>query len=167
MTYDIRHACDEDVPAVHDILLSEHVLDGTMRLPYQPLSYTQTRLAPENGIFKLVALDEARVVGFSELITYPNAPRQRHAGEINMIVTHPDWLGKGVGAALMAAMLSLADDWLRLKRVGLVVWVGNDSAVRLYERFGFVIEGTMPAYVFRRGAYIDAYHMGRVLLDRS
>jgi L-amino acid N-acyltransferase YncA len=39
----------------------------------------------------------------------------------------------------------------------------NLDAIALYESFGFEIEGTMPAYVWRKGAYIDAHVMGRVL----
>jgi putative acetyltransferase len=137
-----------------------------MRLPYGSLDATRKRLEPKDGIIKLVAEADAssgtEVVGFSELYTFPQAPRHNHVGEINMIVTADDWQGKGVGRALMAAMVDLADNWLRITRLSLVVWTTNDNAVHLYRQFGFEVEGTMRDYAFREGGFIDAYMMGRL-----
>jgi putative acetyltransferase len=73
-----------------------------------------------------------------------------------------DWQGKGVGTALMAAALDLADNWLNLSRVGLTVYVDNSSAVALYKRSGFEREGTHRRYAFRNGEYVDAYSMARL-----
>lgn len=162
MEYQIRHVQEADVAAVHEILLARHVIEGTMRYPYQPQEYTRKRLGAENGVIKLVATDNEKIAGYAELITYPDVPRHRHVGEINMIVCHQDWRGKGVGASLMSAMVSLADDWLQLTRLGLVVWTDNKTAIRLYESFGFAIEGTMPRYTCGKNGYVDAYVMGRL-----
>ena len=62
----------------------------------------------------------------------------------------------------MAAMVDLADNWLQLSRLGLIVWTNNSGAIALYERFGFAVEGTMPRYVFLDGGYVDAHIMGRI-----
>ena len=158
----IRHAEDRDAANVHDILVSSHVVMGSMRLPYQPEHYAEKRLAPEGGVFKLVAVSGEEIVGYCELVTHPDNPRHAHVGEINMIVTAARHQGKGVGRAMMQAMVDFADDWLGLTRLGLVVWTTNAHAIRLYESFGFTIEGTMPAFVFGGGKFIDAYMMGRV-----
>lgn len=140
-----------------------------MRLPYGSLDATRKRLEPKDGVIRLAALAgaecDSEVVGFSELYTFPSAPRHNHVGEINMIVTAEEWQGKGVGRALMGAMVDLADNWLRIRRLSLVVWTTNDSAVHLYRQFGFDVEGTMPDYAFREGEFIDAFMMGR--LNRS
>ena len=47
-------------------------------------------------------------------------------------------------------------------RLELEVYVDNEPAIRLYERFGFVREGTMRQYAFRDGVYVDAYLMARL-----
>jgi L-phenylalanine/L-methionine N-acetyltransferase len=99
----IRHVNEQDHEAVHEILISPHVLSGPMRVPFAPLQQTRERLTPTRGIYQLVAVAENRVVGFGELITYPDEPRHRHAGEINMVATHADWIQKGVGRALLDA----------------------------------------------------------------
>jgi putative acetyltransferase len=46
--------------------------------------------------------------------------------------------------------------------VELTVYVDNAPAVRLYEKFGFQIEGTLVAYARRGGSLVDAYCMARL-----
>ena len=78
------------------------------------------------------------------------------------MVVHDDFQDKGVGTRLLQAALDLADNWLNLKRVELQVFTDNDRAVHLYEKFGFIIEGTHKADTFREGEYVDTYSMARV-----
>jgi putative acetyltransferase len=108
----------------------------------------------------LVAEIDGRVVGALGL-HMDTSPRQRHVGSIGMMV-HDDFQGQGVGTALMAAMIDLADNWLGLRRIELHVYTDNGSAVHLYEKFGFVIEGTARQFALRGGVYVDAYVMARV-----
>jgi L-phenylalanine/L-methionine N-acetyltransferase len=158
----IRSAAEGDLEAIHEILTSPHVVAGSMRVPHAPLHQTRERLAPTRGIYQLVAECDGRVVGFGELVTHPDEARMRHVGEVNMVATHADWTGKGVGRALLEAMIDLADNWLNLARLALFVFTDNTHAVRLYERLGFAIEGTMPRMGFGAGGWMDAYLMGRL-----
>ncbi len=73
-----------------------------------------------------------------------------------------DWQGKGVGTALMEAVLDLADNWLNLTRIELSVYTDNAAGDALYKKFGFEIEGTHRRYAFRNGEYTDAYSMARI-----
>jgi L-amino acid N-acyltransferase YncA len=72
----------------------------------------------------------------------------------------------GGGSGERDTMVELADNWLNLARLSLFVFTDNAHAIRLYERAGFVIEGTMPRRGFGAGAWMDAYMMGR-LHDRG
>ena len=158
----IRHLQPEDHKAVHDLFSEQEVINGTMRLPYAPLEYTRKRLESQDGVINLVACVNDEVAGYAELITYPNVPRHRHVGEVNMIAVRRDLHDMGIGRALMQAMIDLADNWLQLKRLGLLVWTFNESAIHLYKKCGFEIEGKLPQYAFGHGDYIDAYLMGRI-----
>jgi putative acetyltransferase len=39
---------------------------------------------------------------------------------------------------------------------------GDYEAVRLYKKFGFVIEGTLARFAFRDGRYVDVFAMARL-----
>ena len=71
--------------------------------------------------------------------------------------------GKGVGSALLAAIIDLSDKWLNLRRLELTVFVDNERGINLYQKFGFEIEGESKDYAFRCGEYVNVYHMARVV----
>jgi putative acetyltransferase len=76
-----------------------------------------------------------------------------------------DWQGKGIGSALIEAVCELADKWLNLSRLELEVYIDNEPAIKLYKKFGFVIEGTCKGYAFRGGEFVDTYLMARLGKD--
>ena len=164
----IRHLqVEDDYKAVHEMLNSQTVINGTMRLPHASLAYTRQRLAAKEDAIMLVVTADEEVVGYAEMITYPHVPRHRHVGDINLIMVREGWQGKGIGRLLMTKLIELADQWLQITRLALTVWADNERAIQLYCQMGFEIEGTMPAYVFRAGRYVDAYMMGRLLPRRN
>lgn len=158
----IRRAEPDDSPAIYEMFKCPKVYAGTLQLPFPSREQWRQRLsAPFDGTYNLVATAEVQVIGLLGLHTFPNQPRRHHVGEIGISV-HDDWQGKGVGSALMRAGLDLADNWLNLRRVELEVYTDNESAIRLYERFGFEREGTLRQLAFRDGRYVDAYMMARL-----
>jgi putative acetyltransferase len=162
MDIEIRHAEEDDAEALSRIYGQPRVVSGTMQLPYPSTRHWRERLQePPPGMFNLVACVEGEVTGHLALHTFPNSPRRRHMGSIGMGV-HDAWQGKGVGTALMEAAVELADRWLNLLRLDLEVYTDNEPAVRLYEKFGFEVEGTLRCYSFRDGEYVDAYKMARL-----
>jgi L-phenylalanine/L-methionine N-acetyltransferase len=158
----IRGAEPDDYLAVYEMFITPGVVEGTMQLPYPSRELWRKRLAePPEGLFNLVAVVDDRVVGMLGVETFPNRPRRRHAGRIGISV-HDEWQGKGVGTALMAAAVDLADNWLNLTRLELEVYADNAAAIHLYERFGFSYEGTLRQHAFRNGKYVDSNMMGRL-----
>ena len=156
----VRSVLEADVDAVHEILMSPHVIAGSMRVPFSGIQVTRERLAPKAARYQVVAEIEGHVVGFAELLTEPDEPRQRHVGDLNMVATHADWLGRGVGRALSEAIVELSFNWLNLTRLGLIVFTDNTAAIKLYESLGFRVEGTMPQLGFGSGGWMDAQMMG-------
>ena len=133
---------------------------GTLRLPHQTPEATRKMIennAP--GSVVLVVEQDGRIVGNGGLERFQG--RRAHAACLGMGV-HDDYRGRGIGARLLRELLTIADDWLDLKRIELTVYVDNAPAIALYERSGFTIEGTHRAYAFRGGSFIDAYAMARL-----
>jgi putative acetyltransferase len=163
-TFTIRGATEDDYEGVHAILTSPHIMQGTLRVPLASTDYSKARLSPRNGVHQIVAVDNEteEIVGFGELITTPDEPRARHAGEIDLVAVSEESQSQGVGSALMDSMIDLADNWLDLKRLSLIAFVGNDRAIALYERLGFEREGIMRRVGYGDGDWMDAVMMARL-----
>ena len=154
-----------DYRALHEMFAQPAVVRGTLQLPYPSLETWRKRLeTPPPDLYSLVACAGEEVVGHVTLNILVR-PRRRHVGDLGIVVRE-GWHGQGVGTALMTAALDLADGWLQLRRVELTVYTDNAPAIRLYEKFGFVLEGTHKEYAFRDGAFCDAYTMARLRPER-
>ena len=161
MNIHVRHAEGSDAEAVGKIYTAPRAQWGTLQLPFRSLEARRKRLADlPAGEYMLVAEVEGEVVGTIGL-QVSGAARRSHSGSIGMGV-RDDWQGKGVGTAMMQAVIDLADKWLNLKRLELEVYTDNEPALKLYKTFGFEIEGTLRMFAFRDGAFVDAYMMSRL-----
>ena len=162
INFTVRRAEPDDYKSMHQVWAGPKAIWGTLQLPFPSAELWRKRLAePPEGTFNLVACAENEIIGQLGLYTFPNHPRRRHAGQIGMAV-RDDWQGKGAGTALMQAAVDLADKWLNLTRLELDVYTDNESAIRLYKKFGFVIEGTLVNYAYRDGQFVDTYTMARL-----
>lgn len=65
--------------------------------------------------------------------------------------------GKGIGSFAVEAMLYHAFKNMNLHRVELTVLSTNKRAIHLYEKAGFIKEGTKRSANFKNGEYIDVY----------
>jgi putative acetyltransferase len=157
----IRAAEETDAEAFHAIFACPGVIAGTLQLPWRSLDLQRQRLH-ENppGWHRLVAVVDGRVVGTITL-QQNQSPRRRDVASFGMAV-HDEYQQRGVGSALIAAMIELADGWLGVRRIELEVWADNAAAIHLYEKFGFVIEGTARQHAWRAGKLVDAHYMARL-----
>ena len=161
MEMNIRRVEVEDYQDLQDVYAQPKVYADTLQLPFpSELLWKNRLLEPPDNLHVLVCEIEHRVVAHLGLQLDKNA-RRRHVGHIGMAV-HDDWHRKGIGSALLAAGLALADNWLNLSRIELSVYVSNAAAISLYEKFGFVKEGTLKRYAFRSGAFEDVFAMARL-----
>jgi RimJ/RimL family protein N-acetyltransferase len=74
-------------------------------------------------------------------------------------IASPDDRGRGLGTEVVRALVGFGFDFLRLERIWLDVYDTNPGARRVYERVGFVHEGTLRRAVFREGRYVDVIRM--------
>ena len=117
-----------------------------------------------NNVHSFVAVidnDERYQVIGNIGLTVANNPCQAHKGEL-IIAVHPDFQNQGVGNQLMQTIIDLADNWLNLYRLELTVSTDNGKAIKLYQKFGFVIEGEHQKFAFRNGEFVNAYTMARI-----
>lgn len=155
----IRGAEPDDLAAIVAIGNQRSVAAGTLGVLYQTLAEGQERFRLDATHRMLVAVVGGQIAGSIGLML--NRGRRAHVGAVGMGVSE-EHQRQGIGGALMAAVIDLADNWYNLRRLELEVYSDNDVAIRLYKRFGFVIEGTHHSYAYREGAFVDAYSMARL-----
>lgn len=156
----IRPVRMEDAADLYEIALQPKVIAGTLYAPSTRMSEVHKRLeslGPNDH--KLVSEVDGKIVGEAQLRVMPG--KLRHVGAVDVLV-HDEYQGRGIGRALLTALLDLADNYLGLIRVELEVWEDNAPAIRLYESLGFEVEGRKRKARFRAGEYLDLLVMGRV-----
>jgi len=156
----IRAREPSDWQEIAALLQLPRVRWGTLRLPFVSADEARRWMEkPPDGVTGIVAVLDGRLVGSADVTQCKG--RRCHAGGIGLVV-HDDFHRRGIGAALLSTLVGVADNWLNLRRLELTVYVDNEPAIRLYEKFGFVMEGTRRADAFRDGVFVDCYGMARV-----
>lgn len=152
-----------DAEAVARLMADPAVFGNLMQLPYPSAEQWARRIA-ENPLdgpdLSLCAERDGVLVGSAGLHAVPRV-RRRHAAMLGISVA-AEAQRQGVGTALMQALCDHADRWAQLLRLELTVFADNAHAIRLYERFGFVVEGRHRAYALRDGEYVDVLSMARL-----
>jgi L-phenylalanine/L-methionine N-acetyltransferase len=159
----VRAAEPADIDAIAATMADPHVMRGTLQLPYTPVALRRERMQfTDLHTCFLVAepLDGGAAIGNAGLHRNTR-PRRIHTASVGMGV-RDEWQGRGVGTALLAALLDVADNWWQVTRVHLEVYVDNEPAIALYRRLGFEVEGTLRRDAFRDGEYVDSLVMARL-----
>jgi RimJ/RimL family protein N-acetyltransferase len=81
------------------------------------------------------------------------------SASLGIAIGQPEDTGQGYGSGALEALLAFGFGQLRLERIELDVYAFNDRARRVYERVGFVHEGTLRHALFRDGAFHDVHRM--------
>jgi len=161
----IRQATADDARAVLDYI--EHISGESDFLSFGPGEFELTESqeadflrqcrASNNQLYILGSIDDTIV---STLVfSAGRRPRVRHSGEFSMSVRKPRW-GLGIGSLMLDTLIAWARDTDIVKKINLRVRTDNQRAIRLYERRGFVIEGTIRKAILFNGSYFDHYWMG-------
>jgi len=156
----VRHSETRDIEAIRQIYAQPSVYASTLQLPWPSAELWQQRLGGRSDHFhSLVACDGDNVLGQIGVEQFVS-PRRRHAANIGLGVSEHA-RRRGVGSSLLTAAIELCTGWLGVRRIELETYTDNTAAIALFERHGFVVEGTATAYALRAGEYVDVRLMAR------
>jgi len=115
------------------------------------------RNAPE-GAINLGAFEDGALIGMATFMRETGL-KERHKGRIYAVYVTPACRSKGVGRALIAALLNQAKSDSSLEQILLSVSSSQTAAKQLYRNFGFATYGTEPNAIKVGSAYADEEHM--------
>lgn len=156
----IRPVRVEDAEALNEVRRQPGVMPFTYALPSERIDGSRKfieNIGPDDHVF--VAEVNGRAVGVAGIDV--KTGKQRHVGTVGIAI-HDDFQNRGIGRALLQALLDIADNYLGLIRVELEVFEENPRAHHLYETLGFAEEGRRRKAVFRNGKYFDTILMSRI-----
>jgi RimJ/RimL family protein N-acetyltransferase len=117
--------------------------------------------------YQAVMADDARqLYGIYESQTfigsvgYTNLDRRNQSAEFGNLLVSPGYRGHGYAKEAAALLLDYMFLQMNVQRVHLEVFSHNEGAICLYEKLGFVREGTLRRSQFSFGKFRDVAIMG-------
>ncbi|WP_188431839.1 GNAT family N-acetyltransferase [Kroppenstedtia guangzhouensis] len=161
----IRQARGEDAPELRKRLA--RVVREKVYLDEAPDSLPDSREQEEEieqiqdsgGLYAVVKVDGI-IAGTARLRRGSRGISDHTAAFRTWII--PGYRGMGLGKKLMEYTI----DWAKvngIEKINLDVWSNNDRAIRLYQKYGFRLEGRRRRQAILNGEYVDEIFMSRFL----
>ena len=156
----IRGVAEADAREI-SALYGHHVLHGTASYEIEPPSEAETlakiRRITDPGWPFLVAELGGDVAGYAYATQFRDRPAYRFAAE-NSIYIHHDLAGRGIGKALLRALVEAAASF-GFRQLIAVVGGAEPASVALHKSCGFAEVGRLRAVGFKHGRWLDTVYL--------
>ncbi|MBQ3137684.1 MAG: N-acetyltransferase [Clostridia bacterium] len=153
----IRKPVREEIPALLDIYNYE-VENGVATLDINKKTLAEWEIWYDNhniGNHPLIVCEiDGEIAGYATLSAYREKEAYKSTVELS-VYTSPLHRKKGVGTALMEAIIFMAKEDKSIHTVVSVITAGNEASCRLHEKFGFIFCGTIKEVGEKFGRYVD------------
>jgi phosphinothricin acetyltransferase len=164
--FTVRDATDDDLVAITGIY-AHHVRTGLGSFEEEPppLAEIARRRADvvAKGLPYIVAVGTAgAILGYAYAAPYRARSAYRFSVEDSIYVASGN-AGRGVGRALLAALVTRCTEAGYRQMVAVIGDSGNAGSIAVHERLGFRRVGLLPAIGFKHGRWVDSILMQREL----
>ncbi|MFF0310429.1 GNAT family N-acetyltransferase [Streptosporangium sp. NPDC004379] len=161
----VRPATPADLPAVAGIYT--HYVVGsvaTFEETPPPIADWWSRLddLAGRGLPFLVAEVDGEVAGYAYAAPWRPKPAYRHTVE-DSIYLAPDRTGRGLGGALLGALVERAEQAGVRQMIAVIAGTGSEASAALHRRFGFSTAGLLAKVGHKHGRWVDTLLMQREL----
>ena len=168
LTVAIRSVAPEDATAIAAIY-AHHVRHGTASFDTEPPPVAfwiekVATLAARGWPFLVAAVDN-EVAGYAYATQFRDRAAYARTCE-NSIYVHPDWVGRGIGTALINALVNAAAARGFHEMIA-VIGGGEPASVALHAKAGFRHAGRMERVGVKFGRVLDTVYMQRSLETSS
>ncbi len=161
----VRNAEISDLGAVQAIY-AYHVRHGLASFEETPPDPTEIerrfRATIDDGLPYLVAELDGKTRGYAYAGRYRARPAYHYSLE-NTVYVEPGYEGRGLGSALLGALIARCEERGYRRMVAVIGDSANQASIRLHERLGFQKCGVIPSVGFKFGRWVDSVLMERPL----
>ncbi|MBC7169231.1 GNAT family N-acetyltransferase [Phenylobacterium sp.] len=161
----VRPAESRDMPALAAIY-GHHVLHGFGTFEEVPPSADELEARRQavvaRGLPYLLAEEAGRVLGFAYAGPFRPRAAYRYTVEDSVYIA-PDMQGRGVGKAVLSAVLAACES-LGIRQVVAVIGdSGNQGSIGLHKALGFTHQGVGEGFGYKHGRWVDIVWMQKAL----
>jgi L-amino acid N-acyltransferase YncA len=165
MSPSIRAASQADIPAITRIY-ADAVEHGTASFELEPPSEAEMarrmQELTDKGFPYLAADVDGALAGYAYAGPYRARPAYRFTVE-NSVYVAPEAQGRGVGRALLKALIEAAECSGYRQMIAVIGDSGQMASIALHAALGFAYVGTLPHVGFKFGRWLDTVLMQRPL----
>lgn len=109
----------------------------------------------EHHLFTIIAPDPEQPIGMTDIRPY----EEPHRADIGLWIGIP-FQGKSYGTKVVHCLVEYGFVRLELEKIEASVFVGNLASRRIFEKNGFLLEGTIRRAIYKRGQFLDEWLFG-------
>ncbi len=143
--------CWRNLPEVARHMYTDHVISRE-----EHAVWLQRALSRDDAIYWIIVCDGTDI----GLASVNEIDRRQGTCSWALYLAEPGARGHGRGAYTTYTILNHAFDELRLRKVSCEALASNPIALAMYERFGFVREGTFREQVLKNDRPVDVHRLG-------
>jgi RimJ/RimL family protein N-acetyltransferase len=169
-TINLRAVERHDVPLIHRWFNDPAVMAGWgWSAPARSIQHVAGQvedwLARETAFDRPEALIAESLAGDPIGLVVARVDRsEARSVELSLLVDADHW-GQGFGIDMMQTILEACFGGWGVHRIGVRVEEGNERALALYHRLGFIEEGRLRQAAFRDGRHMDVLLLGQLAAD--
>ncbi|MGZ3771659.1 MAG: GNAT family N-acetyltransferase [Bdellovibrio sp.] len=146
-------------PYIHNSPVTDNIVwDGPTTLAEYKDGLNQRETQHLNGEVHFFTIIES---ANNPIGTITIRPQNEFRADIGLWIGLP-FHGKGYGTEAIQLITDYGFDKLKLQKIEALVFVGNLASRKIFEKNGYVLEGTIRSAVKKRGKLLDEWILGLV-----
>jgi len=107
--------------------------------------------------FAIEALNDNQFIGGCSIsgVDWKNS-----VATIGLFIGNRNYRGKGYGSDALRVLTDFIFMQMNINKIRLIVYSYNESAIKCYEKCGYIIEGVLRKEIFKDNQYYDKISMG-------
>ncbi len=165
MAVHIRDATPDDIPAIaaiYAVEVRDLVNTYEYEVPDEAEMLRRMQAITGSGFPYIVAEVEGQLAGYAYAGSYRTRIAYQWTVE-NSVYVDARFQGKGVGSALMQALIDACTARGYRQMVAVIGEPSNTASIKLHERFGFHLVGVFKGLGRKHGRWLDTVQMQRAL----